>query len=143
MPSGSHNAAIAIEDGVALAGLFSRIHDRSHVQQLLGAFEDIRQPRCADTMASERQSRNFISLPHGPHQQERDGGLRASMAMPEIDWDDINVDDPFVQATWEAYIDQFAYDPSEVGYIFSPFSDAIYRWACSTSTTGSAAGAIP
>ncbi|KAG1744496.1 hypothetical protein EDD22DRAFT_958620 [Suillus occidentalis] len=96
MPNGSHNAAMSIEDAMTLSTLFSLPASKSHTSVLLSAYEELRQPRCAATQASELRKRNFICLPLGPEQQTRD-----------------DAEEEFLRDTWEEYIDLFAFDARE------------------------------
>lgn len=111
MPNGSHNAAMSIEDAMTLSTLFSLPASKSHTSVLLSAFEELRQPRCAATQASELRKRDFICLPLGPEQQARDDGLRDARARALLDWDE--AEEEFLRDTWEEYIDLFAFDARE------------------------------
>ncbi|KII85133.1 hypothetical protein PLICRDRAFT_45272 [Plicaturopsis crispa FD-325 SS-3] len=112
MPSCSHNAAMGIEDAAMLGSLFSRISSREQISTLLYAYEELRQPRCAETQKSEHERRDFIALPTGPIQELRDQGLRETLKQAALDWDD--ADEEFLRATYEAYIIIFAYDAGEM-----------------------------
>ncbi|KAG1764275.1 hypothetical protein EV702DRAFT_1182618 [Suillus placidus] len=111
MPNGSHNAAMSIEDAMTLSTLFSLPVSESHTSVLLSAYEELRQPRCAATQASELRKRNFICLPLGPEQQARDDGLRDARVRALLDWDE--AEEEFLRDTWEEYIDLFAFDARE------------------------------
>ncbi|KAG1893479.1 uncharacterized protein F5891DRAFT_1196327 [Suillus fuscotomentosus] len=111
MPNGSHNAAMSIEDAMTLSTLFSLPAAKSHTSVLLSAYEELRQPRCAATQASELRKRDFVCLPIGPEQQARDDGLRDARARALLDWDD--AEEEFLRDTWEEYIDLFAFDARE------------------------------
>lgn len=76
-------------------------------------------------MQSERQKRDFISLPHGKSQVKRDEGLRDTWAKSALDWEE--ADEDFLRGTYEEYIDQFAYDPREVSY-----TSVVYRRSTDT-----------
>jgi salicylate hydroxylase len=110
-PNGSHNAAMSIEDAMTLSTLFSLPAAKSHTSILLSAYEELRQPRCAATQASELRKRDFVCLPLGPEQQARDDGLRDARARALLDWDD--AEEEFLRETWEEYIDLFAFDARE------------------------------
>lgn len=110
-PNGSHNAAMSIEDAMTLSTLFSLPAAKSHTSVLLSAYEELRQPRCAATQASELRKRDFVCLPIGPEQQARDDGLRDARARALLDWDD--AEEEFLRDTWEEYIDLFAFDARE------------------------------
>ncbi|OJA16435.1 hypothetical protein AZE42_03807 [Rhizopogon vesiculosus] len=111
MPNGSHNAAMSIEDAMTLSTLFSLPAAKSHTPLLLSAYEELRQPRCAATQASELRKRDFVCLPRGPEQQARDGGLRAASKRALLDWDEAK--EEYLRETWEEYIDLFAFDARE------------------------------
>lgn len=111
-PNGSHNAALAIEDAVTLGNLFSRLRHVNQIPLILSAYEEIRQPRCADTQESERRKRDFICMPHGPEQRARDAGLREAMEKALLDWDD--ADEEFLREAWGEYIERFALDANEM-----------------------------
>lgn len=111
MPNGSHNAAMSIEDAMTLSTLFSLPATQSHTALLLSAYEELRQPRCTATQASELRKRDFVCLPLGPEQQARDDGLRDTSMRALLDWDE--AEEEYLRETWEEYIDLFAFDARE------------------------------
>jgi salicylate hydroxylase len=71
---------MSVEDGAVLGRLFSHLRSRDQVNQLLWAFQDIRQPRCAAATESEMHNMHFQCMPNGADQETRDAGLRAKLA---------------------------------------------------------------
>jgi salicylate hydroxylase len=102
---------MSIEDAMTLSTLFSLPAAKSHTPILLAAYEELRQPRCAATQASELRKRDFVCLPLGPDQRARDDGLRAASLRALLDWDD--AEEEYLRETWEEYIDLFAFDARE------------------------------
>ncbi|KAJ7503289.1 hypothetical protein B0H11DRAFT_578784 [Mycena galericulata] len=81
IPPGSiQESAMAVEDGAVLARLFSHLHSRDQIPQFLGAFQEIRQPRCAAATESETNIMYFTCMPDGEDQRARDQGMRAKLA---------------------------------------------------------------
>jgi salicylate hydroxylase len=102
---------MSIEDAMTLSTLFSLPAAKSHTPLLLSAYEELRQPRCAATQASELRKRDFVCLPRGHEQQARDDGLRAASMRALLDWDE--AEEEYLRETWEEYIDLFAFDARE------------------------------
>ncbi|KAJ7505665.1 hypothetical protein B0H11DRAFT_355443 [Mycena galericulata] len=81
IPPGSiQESAMAVEDGAVLARLFSQLRSRDQIPQILGAFQDIRQPRCAAATESETNIMYFTCMPEGEDQRARDQAMRAKLA---------------------------------------------------------------
>lgn len=81
LPSAKHitGAAMAVEDGAALAEALDYARDASDMPRVLGTFETIRRQR-----TSAMQQASFINgtiwhFPDGPEQQARDLGMRAEV----------------------------------------------------------------
>ncbi|KAF9223161.1 FAD/NAD(P)-binding domain-containing protein [Gyrodon lividus] len=110
VPNVSHNYAMGIEDAMTLSTLFTLPTNRSQTLTLLGAYEELRQPRCAVIQATERQKRDLICVPYGPQQRARDQGFRASQLLL-IDWD--NVDDKRLSSTFAEFVKLFDFDACE------------------------------
>lgn len=56
LPSSSMGAALGIEDGAAIAELLARATDKSQIEVLLKAYQDLRLPRCTEVMLSGRNN---------------------------------------------------------------------------------------
>ncbi len=52
LPSSSMGAAIGVEDGVAIAHLLARATDRSQIEAVLKAYQDLTLPRYTEVMLS-------------------------------------------------------------------------------------------
>lgn len=103
---------MAIEDAATLGDLFSRLSHHSQIASLLSAYEDIRQPRCAEIQESERQKTDFVCLPVGdPDRAARDAGTRAAAAAHILELED--ADEEVVAANWGDYVTQWAHDAGE------------------------------
>ena len=72
---------MAIEDGVVLGNLLSRISDLSQLRPLLKAYQDLRLPRTATLQESSRLNQRIFHLPDGPEQRERDENMRKAMTL--------------------------------------------------------------
>jgi salicylate hydroxylase len=101
---------MAIEDAAALGALFDRCRSRADVPGLLSAFEDVRQPRGAAMLASERDKVAFLALPRGPARAARDAGFRAAMAAA-VQLEDVA--DEAVARSAADFVRQWAYDACE------------------------------
>ncbi len=56
LPSASQGAAMAIEDGGAIAELLARAENKSQIDAVIKAFQKLRMPRTADVAASGRRN---------------------------------------------------------------------------------------
>lgn len=56
LPSASQGAAMAIEDGGAIAEILSRIESKSQIDAAVKAYQDLRMPRTADVRDSGRRN---------------------------------------------------------------------------------------
>ncbi|KAJ7467355.1 hypothetical protein B0H11DRAFT_2306439 [Mycena galericulata] len=85
IPPGSiQESAMAVEDCAILARLFSYIRSHDQIPKILGAFQDIRQPRCAAAVESETSILHFTRMPDREDQRARDEGMRAKLAAVEV-----------------------------------------------------------
>ncbi|KIK96172.1 hypothetical protein PAXRUDRAFT_139046 [Paxillus rubicundulus Ve08.2h10] len=89
VPNVSHNAAMGIEDAMTLSLLFALPSTRSQTLMLFTAYEELRQQRCADMQLTERQKRDYSTIPLGQQQRARDEGYRTSQ-MSLADWEKMN-----------------------------------------------------
>ncbi|KAI5983421.1 hypothetical protein EDD15DRAFT_1898137 [Pisolithus albus] len=77
LPVGSVQlTALCIEDAAVFAKLFSHLTSEDQIPAFLHAFQDLREPRCARVLHSERCNLTFRMLPNGPEQEERDSAMR-------------------------------------------------------------------
>ncbi|KAJ7472353.1 hypothetical protein B0H11DRAFT_2038711 [Mycena galericulata] len=109
VPSGQHNAGMAIEDAETLGALFSRIQHRSQISRMLAAHEEIRQPRCSYAQDWELRKRAMMSAPLGPEQKARDAGIRRMMAYN--DW--AHIDERRFREMWGDEMEMFSYFSTE------------------------------
>jgi salicylate hydroxylase len=73
VPYMAQGAAQSIEDGAALAECLERAGgDLAAVPAALGAFEQIRKPRCDVVQAASRSNGDIWHMPDGPAQERRD-----------------------------------------------------------------------
>ncbi|KAF8154612.1 hypothetical protein B0H34DRAFT_783758 [Crassisporium funariophilum] len=79
LPGGHHCTALALEDAQTLGYLFSRIQHRNQVSRLLTAYDEIRQPRCADTKAYDYSHQAMLKTRTGPIQERRDAQMRKTL----------------------------------------------------------------
>jgi hypothetical protein len=111
-PSGSQAAAMAIEDAATLGALFSDLADRRRLPALLGAYEDIRQPRCAAVLVNERQRTDFVSFPRGdPNRTARDAGFQEAMAADVLELEE--ADEVVVSSNLGDYVTLWAHNALE------------------------------
>jgi len=109
VPSGQHNAGLAIEDAETLGALFSRIQHRSQISRMLAAHEEIRQPRFSYAQDWELRKRAMMSAPLGPEQKARDAGIRRMMAYN--DW--AHIDERRFREMWGDEMEMFSYFSTE------------------------------
>ncbi|KZT30009.1 FAD/NAD(P)-binding domain-containing protein [Neolentinus lepideus HHB14362 ss-1] len=111
---GTQSVAMAVEDAVTLGGLFRRLHKKSQIPMILNAYEDIRLKRAEQIYRAEIGVLEFVSMPNGPAQQERDEVMRAALQRGFSDWDNEDEElDEYLRQTWEQWIHIFDYDAKE------------------------------
>ncbi|KAG7090075.1 hypothetical protein E1B28_011692 [Marasmius oreades] len=77
LPPGSLQAhALAVEDGAVLARLFSHLSSANQIDDLLRAFQTVRQPRCDEIHTREYGIVFFMTMSPGPEEEYRDHALR-------------------------------------------------------------------
>ncbi|KAH7390218.1 hypothetical protein BKA64DRAFT_117741 [Cadophora sp. MPI-SDFR-AT-0126] len=76
LPYMAQGAAMAIEDGAALAESISRADSVTDLPKLLKVFEAVRKPRCEDISANCLKNAEIFHLPDGPAQEKRDLAMK-------------------------------------------------------------------
>ena len=79
LPYMAQGAAMAIEDGAALAEAISRAESASDLPKLLKTFESVRKPRCEDISANCFTNAEIFHLPDGPAQEKRDFAMKKAV----------------------------------------------------------------
>ena len=79
LPYMAHGAAIAVEDGAALAEAVSRAESAPDLPKLLRTFESVRKPRCEDILANCCTNAEVFHLPDGPAQEKRDLAMKETI----------------------------------------------------------------
>lgn len=100
-----------MEDSATLGCLLSRLgsRDEGEMLQLLSAYQEIREERCARTMQSDSELVLFCSLPPCPERDQRDEGFRAALSKADLlDWE--NAGDDMLRDAFEEFRFSFAYD---------------------------------
>jgi salicylate hydroxylase len=69
-----------VEDGAVLAKLFSHLHNHDQISEFLYAFQELRQPRSENVLASEMGILQYMGMPNCPDQEMRDQGMMAKSA---------------------------------------------------------------
>jgi salicylate hydroxylase len=65
-------AAMAVEDGAFLAGLFDRISSKEQIPDLLVIYETVRKARATQVVKQSSHYRNLFHVHDGDKQKERD-----------------------------------------------------------------------
>ncbi|EEB87489.1 hypothetical protein MPER_15145 [Moniliophthora perniciosa FA553] len=76
-PGSLQSTALAIEDGVVLAKLFSHLTSVRQVDEFLVALQEIRRPRCEEIHTKEYGIVYFMTMPPSEEEEYRDEELRA------------------------------------------------------------------
>ncbi|CAD6594480.1 MAG: hypothetical protein ASARMPREDX12_009038 [Alectoria sarmentosa] len=71
----AQGAAQAFEDAAVLSALFTKIHHKSQIPDVLAIYERLRKPRAIALKERSRTMRDINGMPDGPLQQERDRQL--------------------------------------------------------------------
>lgn len=79
VPYMSQGAAMAVEDGAALAELLSLIESREQIPDALETFEKERMKRSGGMQSASLVNGKLWHFPDGPEQQARDLGMRAEV----------------------------------------------------------------
>lgn len=80
LPYMSQGAAVAVEDGVALAHCLSKIEEKSQIQNALNIFAKVRQERASLMQQASLLNGKLWHFPDGPLQQARDAAME-----PEVE----------------------------------------------------------
>ncbi|KAL2204839.1 FAD/NAD(P)-binding domain-containing protein [Sarocladium strictum] len=107
VPYMSQGAAMAVEDGAALAESLSLIESKEDVGRALSIFEQVRMKRSYDMQSASLVNGILWHFPDGPEQEARDRGMKAEVEQR-----------PYVQSTnqWSDPVTQlwaYAYDAEE------------------------------
>lgn len=76
VPYMAQGAAMAVEDGIALAECLARAKSTSEIPALMRFFEDLRRERCYIILDGARGNGGVWHLADGPEQQKRDERMR-------------------------------------------------------------------
>jgi salicylate hydroxylase len=79
VPYMSEGAAMAVEDGAALAEVLSLIETPSQMQSALEVFEEVRMLRTGQMQEASLVNGKLWHFPDGPEQQARDAAMRAEV----------------------------------------------------------------
>lgn len=79
VPYMSQGAAMAVEDGAALAEVLSLVTSKYHVPQALEIFEKERMERSYGMQSASLVNGKLWHFPDGPEQRARDAGMRAEV----------------------------------------------------------------
>lgn len=99
-----------MEDGAVLGSLFSRLRTRNQdeIVRLLGAYQEVRQERCQETIQADSELVAFSTLPPGPARDEREAGFRAARVQRSSDWE--NASEERLRNVFEEFRGAFAYE---------------------------------
>jgi salicylate hydroxylase len=107
-------ASVPVSDGETFGILFSRISSRAQIPALLGAYEEIRQPRVVMLATAGERMLDAYALPPGPAQEARDATFRDVMAYAHEFLEQETMDDSraaVLRGLWSDYFDVCAHDP--------------------------------
>ena len=79
VPYMSQGAAMAVEDGAALAEALTYATSSSDLARVLKVFETVRSKRCSQMQQASLVNGVLIHFPDGPLQQARDAAMRAEV----------------------------------------------------------------
>jgi salicylate hydroxylase len=79
VPYMSQGAAMAVEDGAALAELLSLIQSKEQLPEALRIFEKERMKRSGGMQSASLVNGKLWHFPDGPQQEARDRGMRAEV----------------------------------------------------------------
>lgn len=99
LPYLASGASQAVEDAAVLAGLFSRIEDKSQIHDLLTVCESLRKWRSTQVVQGSTKCRDIYHLHDGPEQVTRDKILASNP--PEVGCPNRWADPKFQQFLWE------------------------------------------
>lgn len=107
VPYMSQGAAMAVEDGAALATVLSRISSSRELPFALRVYEAERIERAGDMQKASMVNGLIWHFPDGPEQEARDASMRAEVEGMPFSWSANQWSDPITQ--WWAY----GYDAEE------------------------------
>ncbi|KAH8825747.1 hypothetical protein DL96DRAFT_1609766 [Flagelloscypha sp. PMI_526] len=106
-PDGTYNASMAVEDGIILAELLGKVTSKSQIPVVLGAFQDLRQPRAESNSYGESQRFVIQTLPPELTVQ-RDAELKVTLQMRP--GEEMEFNNELLATTWGTFVDAYAYD---------------------------------
>jgi salicylate hydroxylase len=101
VPYMSQGAAMAVEDGAALAMALNGIEDREEIPEALRRFEAERMERSSAMQDASMVNGLIWHYPDGPEQELRDAGMNAEVEGRPFVWSPNQWSDPATQ--WWAY----------------------------------------
>ncbi|KAJ7596022.1 hypothetical protein C8J56DRAFT_923857 [Mycena floridula] len=105
-PNAMHSASLGIEDAEAIGAIFSRIHAKEEIPQLLAVYEEVRLARASTIQEYEARKMALLTLPKGPSQEARDAKLQAGGSFNHMD-------EVMIRELWGEELDLFAFDAAE------------------------------
>ncbi|KAF9262831.1 FAD/NAD(P)-binding domain-containing protein [Marasmius fiardii PR-910] len=112
LPCRAQGAAMAIEDAAVLGNLFSRLHSRSEIPDLLHAYQEIRYKRATSFQEGSLSNRHLFHMLDGPEQEARDAAMTSVMA--EIDEHNANSTITSPWSNKSKNVEHFGYDADRV-----------------------------
>ncbi|TFK79962.1 FAD/NAD(P)-binding domain-containing protein [Polyporus arcularius HHB13444] len=104
IPGGQNIASMAIEDAVVFGSLFSHLRTMEQVPSFLGAYQELRQPRCEKVGRSDIKGAELMALPPGPAADARDENIRQQLQ----EWDE-----GMLKESFEEIAEIFGYDAGD------------------------------
>jgi salicylate hydroxylase len=101
VPYMSQGAAMAVEDGAALAAVLSFVETAEEIPAALKAFETVRMKRSGQMQAASLLNGRLWHFADGPEQRLRDEGMRPEVEGISFSWSPNQWSDPVTQ--WWAY----------------------------------------
>lgn len=101
VPYMSQGAAMAVEDGAALASLLTCISGPEELPFALRVYEKNRMKRSGDMQRASMVNGLIWHFPDGPEQEARDASMRAEVEGRSFSWSSNQWSDPVTQ--WWAY----------------------------------------
>lgn len=110
-PGSNHGHSLAVEDAAVLGRLFTHLHSRDQITQILAAFQELRENRCRAVRDSELEKTTFSILPPGPQRDARDEFMRKARNSGKLDWSDSP--ETYLRKQWEELGEVFGYNAYE------------------------------
>ena len=101
VPYMSQGAAMAVEDGAALATVLSQIESYSEIPSALSVFEAVRMKRSGQMQSASLLNGKIWHFADGPEQKLRDQSMRPEVEGKSFSWSANQWSDPVTQ--WWAY----------------------------------------